>query len=116
MELAKKSDKDILAIVNPMMDNLMEGSTEINHGKHTKDFTDRMKDIVSKDHLEKICKDYQAKWGAFSRRELVAIFRRPTSIAVIWKQWCTKQEGELVAELVIIEQNSKYLVDHAMVY
>ena len=116
MELSRKSDKEILAVANPIMDNLMEGSTEINHEKHTRDFTDRMKRIVSKEYLEKVCKRYQAEWGFFGKREFVAIFRRPSSVAVIWKQWCTKQEGEFVAELVLVEQDSKYLVDHAMVF
>jgi hypothetical protein len=116
MELANKSDEKILEIANPIMDNLMEGSTEINHEKHTRDFTDRMKSIVTKDYLEKVCKRYQAEWGYFSKREFVAVFRRPSSVAIVWKQWCTKQDGEFVAELVLVEKESRYLVDHAMVY
>jgi hypothetical protein len=116
MELANKSDEEILEIANPIMDNLMEGSTEINHEKHTRDFTDRMKSIVTKDYLEKVCKRYQAEWGYFSKREFVAVFRRPSSVAIVWKQWCTKQDGEFVAELVLVENESRYLVDHATVY
>ena len=116
MLLANQSDEDILKIANPIMNNLMEGSTEINHVKHTRDFTDRMKRIVTKDYLEKVCKRYQAEWGYFSKREFVAIFRRPLSIAIVWKQWCTKQDGEFVAELVLVEQDSRYLVDHVMVF
>ena len=116
MELASRSDEEILAIANPIMDNLMEGSTEINHAKHTRDFTDRLKTIVTKDHLEKVCRRYQADWGYFSKREFVAVFRRPTSVAVVWRQWCTKRDGEFVAELVLVERESKYLVDHAMVF
>ena len=116
MELPKKSDEEILKIADPIMDNLMEGSTEINHEKHTRDFSDRMKKIVTKDYLEKVCKRYQAERGYFSKREFVAVFRRPSSAVIIWKQWCTKQEGEFVAEMVLIEKDSKYLVDHAMVF
>lgn len=116
MELAKRSDEEILAVANPIMDNLMEGSTEINHEKHTRDFTDRLKSIVTKDHLEMVCKRYQSEWGYFSKREFVAVFRRPSSIAIVWKQWCTKQEGEFVAEMALVEKDSRYLVDHAMVY
>jgi hypothetical protein len=116
MELATKSDEEILAVANPIMDNLMEGSSEVNHEKHTRDFTDRMKDIVGEEYLQNVCQRYQAEWGYFSRREFVAVFRRPASVAVIWKQWCTKQEGEFVAELVLVEKNSRYLVDHVMVY
>lgn len=116
MELANKSDEEILKIANPIMDNLMEGSTEIDHEKHTRDFTDRMKSLVTKDYLEKVCKRYQTEWGSFSKREFVAVFRRPSSVAIIWKQWCTQQDGEFVAELVLVERDSRYLVDHAMVF
>lgn len=116
MNLANKSDHDIPAIATPIMDNLMEGSTEIDHTKHTKDFTERLKGIVTKEHLENICRRYQAEWGYFSRRECIAVFRRPSSFAIIWKQWCTKQDGEFVAEIVLTEHDSKYLVDHAMVF
>ena len=116
MLLAQQSDEDILKIANPIMDNLMEGSTEIDHAKHIRDFTGRMKHIVTKEHLEKVCRRYQAEWGYFSKREFVAVFRRPSSVAIVWKQWCTKHEGEFVAELVLVEQDSRYLVDHAMVF
>jgi hypothetical protein len=116
MELANKSDEEILKIANPIMDNLMEGSTEIEHERHTRDFTDRLKSIVTKDYLEKVCKRYQAEWGYFTKREFVAVFRRPSSVAIVWKQWCTKQDGEFVAELVLVERESRYLVDHAMVF
>jgi hypothetical protein len=115
MLLANQSDEDILKIANPIMNNLMEGSTDIDHVKHTRDFTDRMKRIVTKDYLEKVCERYQAEWGYFSKREFVAIFRRPSSVAIVWKQWCTQQDGEFVAELVLVEQDS-YLVDHVMVF
>ena len=43
MKLALLTDQEILAIVNPMMDNLMAGSTAINHAQHTQNFTERAK-------------------------------------------------------------------------
>lgn len=116
MELAKLSDQAIREIVEPIMDNLMQGSTEINHAKHTRDFTDRLKTIVSETYLDCVCRDYQSRWGFFTHRECVAIFRRPESIAVVWKQWCSQMPGELVAELVLVEHGGRYQVDHVMVY
>lgn len=111
MKLTTKSDQEILAIAIPIMDNLMEGSTKINHTKHTKIFHK-----TAEEHLKQICRCYQAEWGYFSRREFVAVFRRLSSVAIIWKQWCSKQDGELVAEIVLVEHDSKYLVDHALVF
>jgi len=101
MELANKSDDEILKIANPIMDNLMEGSKEIDHEKHTRDFTDRMKGIVTKDYLKKVCERYQAEWGHFAKREFVAVFRRPSSAAIIcppnkrensWPNWSLLRE------------------------
>ncbi len=94
----------------------MQASTDIDHSRHVKDFTDRMKALVTKDYLEKVCRQYQAEKGYFSHREFVAIFRRPTSVAIVWKQWFTKLQGEFVAEMVLVEQNSRYVVDHVMVF
>jgi hypothetical protein len=116
MRLAEKSDREILAVADPIMDNLMEGPTAIDHDKHTRDFTDRMKRIVTKEYLETVCRTYQAERGYFAKRECVAVFRRPQSVAIVWKQWFTKQAGEYVAELVLVENESTYLVDHAMVF
>jgi hypothetical protein len=116
VRLALKSDPEILAVANPIMDNLMEASTVIDHERHVRDFTDRLKAIVTKDHLEKVCRQYQGEKGYFSRREVIAIFRRPNSLAIVWNQRFTKVAGEFVAEMVLVEQGSRYLVDHVMVF
>ena len=116
MELMQKSDEEILKVAGPIMDNLMAASTDIDHERHVRDFTERLKSLVTKEYLEKVCRQYQTEKGFFSKRECVAIFRRPESVAIVWRQWFTKQQGEFVAEMVLVEQNSRYLVDHVMVF
>ncbi len=116
MNFELMSESEILSIANPIMNNLMSGSTEINHEKHVKDFTLRMKNIVTKEHLKKVCEQYQAEKGIFGERQVVAVFRRPDSAVVVWKQSFTKAKGEFVAEMVLVCQNGQYLCDHAMVF
>ena len=116
MQLAQQSDEQVLAVVNPLMDNLMQGSHEIDHAMHVRDFTQRMKDIVTADRLEEMCSDYQARIGFFEKREVVGIFRRASSVAVVWRQWSSKTDDEYVAEIVIVEKDGRYLVDHAMIF
>jgi hypothetical protein len=116
MNFEHLSENEILDITNPIMDNLMDASTKIDHASHIQDFTDRMKHIVTKEYLQKVCETYQAEKGFFAERELVAVFKRPNSAAIIWKQTFTKAKGEFVAEMVLVHQNGKYLCDHAMVF
>ncbi len=115
MDLAAKSDGEILAIADPIMDNLMDASTAIDYERHVRDFTDRAKSMLSKEWLEFICKDYQSTKGFFTQREFVAIFRRPESVAIVWKQGFSEQAGEFVAEMVLVNKDGRYLVDHVMV-
>jgi hypothetical protein len=116
MNFEEMSKEEILSIANPIMDNLMDASTEINHERHTRDFSERMKNIVTKEYFEKVCSQYQSEKGYFKEREFVSIFKRPDSVAIIWKQNFTKAQGEFVAEMVLINVNGEYRVDHTMVF
>jgi hypothetical protein len=116
MNFENMSEKEILDIANPIMDNLMQASTDIDHVRHVRDFTDRAKAIVTKEHLEWVCNKYQSEKGTWGDREALAVLRRPDSAAIIWKQYCSKVEGEYVAEIVLTHINGRFLVDHAMVF
>lgn len=116
MNFESMSEKEILDIANPIMDNLMEASTDIDHKRHTKDFTERLKKIVTEEHLQKVCRNYQVEKGFFGERSPVAVFKRPESVAIVWKQSFTKAKGEFVAEMVLVYQDGKILCDHTMVF
>ena len=116
MDFTTLSDADILAIANPIMDNLMEASTRIDHAAHVRDFTDRIKAIVTSEHLDYVCRQYQAEKGFFATREPVAVFKRPDSAAIVWRQTFTNAQGDFVAEMVLVHRDGRYLVDHVMVF
>lgn len=116
MTMESMSEDEILRIANPIMDNLMDASTTIDHARHIRDFTGRMKAIVTKEYLQKVCEKYQQEKGYFTTREPVAVFKRPGGAAIIWKQWFSKAPGEFVAEMLLVEKDGKFLVDHAMVF
>jgi hypothetical protein len=116
MTVESMSEDEILRIANPIMDNLMDASTAIDHARHIRDFTERMKAIVTEEYLQKVCEKYQQEKGYFSKREPVAVFKRPGGAAIIWKQWFSNAPGEYVAEMLLVEKDGKFLVDHAMVF
>ena len=45
-------ENEILRIIEPMMDNCLRGSNEDNYAKHARDFTERMKKIVTPENLK----------------------------------------------------------------
>ena len=115
MNWLEMSESEILAIADPIMDNLMQASTDIDHERHVKDFTDHLKSIVTKEILEAQCKDYQTRYGHFAEREFVAVFRKETDAAIFWKQKYTKSTGEHIAFLRLISVNGRILVQNVSV-
>ena len=116
MNFEEVSEQEIWEIANPIMDNLMEASTNIDFEGHVRDFNKRMLKIVTRDYLNEVCVKYQAEKGFFAERVPVAVFRRPDSAAIVWKQFYTKAPGEHVAEMVLVYEDGRFLVDHAMVF
>lgn len=50
-DLTKLNDAEILELIEPMMDRMLEGSARIDHAMHVQDFTDRLKSIVTEERL-----------------------------------------------------------------
>ena len=84
MSFIHMNEKKILDIIEPIMDNCLEGSNEDNYQKHTRDFTDRMKHIVTPENLKKQLSHIPRTY--FTRRKFIHLFRRNKSIGVVWKQ------------------------------
>ena len=107
MNWLEMSEDEILNIANPIMDNLMQASTDINHERHVRDFSERLKKIVTKENLEQQCDEYQNELGYFSDRELMGVVRKDTDVRIFWKQWYTKSNNEFLAFIHLIENNGK---------
>jgi hypothetical protein len=110
------ADQRLWNIASPIMDNLMDASAHIDHARHVRDFTGRMKAIVTLDTCNASANSTRPKKAIFSSRSPVAVFRRLDSVALIWKQSFTKVPGEFVVEMVFVHQDGKYRVDHALVF
>jgi len=83
MNFLEMDEEKILSIVDPILDNCLKGSNENNHAKHVKDFTERMRNIVTLENL-KMQLSHEPR-AFFTNRKFVHLFRRQSSIGVVWK-------------------------------
>jgi len=115
MDLVHRSDEEIMSIVTPIMDNLMEASTEIDYDKHLLNHTERAKKSITREQLDEMCKSYQAKFGFFTERTLMGIARHHNYINVVWKQKMSNTDDEFLAIMCLVQQGGRYLVDRCWV-
>ena len=100
----------ILDIANPIMDNLMEGSTEIDWEKHIRNFDDQLKKIIPKKQFESHCNHYQSTVGFFAQRELVGIYKKSSDVRLFWRQWHISSDDEFVAFLHLKVKDHKEVI------
>ncbi len=110
------SDEEILAIAEPLMQNIIAGTTEVNYEKHTRDFTEDLKGYVTKEAFEEQVALLQNKLGHFSEKKFVDIFRKKEKVSILWKQTLSKTEDEFMNELTLIEQDGRYRVANTFIY
>ena len=113
MNFLKMDDERILGIVDPIMDNCLRGSNENNHAKHVKDLTERMRNIVTPENL-KMQLSHEPR-AFFTNREFVHLFRRQSSIGVVWKQHISTTDDELMNQAIFVEKGGEILIDHCIV-
>lgn len=107
MDWTNMPDDEVMAIATPIMDNLMQAATDVDYERHVRDFDLDTKQELTKDNFETMCQEYQEKWGHFSKRELVGIFRKTANVRMIWRQWCTKSDDEFIASLCLFERDGR---------
>ena len=123
MKLAAMTEEEILGIVEPMMDNCLEGSNEDDHAKHVRDFTDRLKQIVTpEDFRSQKLRDAQLSYsqadrprGLFAGREFVCLIRKKYSIGIVWRQFLSTSDDEFVNHAVFVAIDNKILINHCLI-
>ena len=72
-----------------------------------------MKKIVTPENLKlQLSKQPRA---LFAERKFIYLFRRQSSIGVIWKQYISTSNDELMNQAIFLERNEKILIDHCMI-
>ena len=113
MQFVEMEEEDILRIVEPIMDSCLNGSNEDNHTKHTRDFTERMRKIVTPENLRlQLSKKPRV---LFTERKFIKLFRRQDSIGIIWKQFISTSNDELMNQAIFVERNQQIFIDHCMI-
>ena len=113
MKFLDMSHDEMLCHVEFIMDNCLEGSNKNNHAMHVRDFTERMKHIVTPENLKMQLSMEPRTF--FTLREFIYLFRRQDSIGVIWKQHISTSNDELMNQAIFVERGGKILIDHCMI-
>ena len=71
------------------------------HEQHVRDFTERMKAIVTPENLRRQLTP--RRHGVFTTRTVVGVFRQRAGVGVVWLQRCSASDDELVNHAIFVD-------------
>ena len=116
MNLLEKSDDEIIAIANPIWDNLVKTSNMKDYGGFTKDFGTQMLFGANEVELGKQWANNKLLTSLSEKQEFLGTIRRNQFITVLYKQTSQTMPGEFLGRLVLGVEDGLVKVFGATIY
>ena len=116
MSFLEKSDEEIIAIANPIWDNLVKSSNIKNYGNFTKDFSTQMLFGANEVELGKQWANNKLLTNLSEKYEAFGCLRRGLNITVLFKQTSKEIPGEFLGRLVLGIEDGEVKVFGATIY
>ena len=115
MELVKLSDAQAFELATPIWERMKAGSNEINYKIFSSDFSQELKNLVTRDRFEGQCKEFPLL-TSLGESESAACIRRKDGITIIYRQLSRALEGEFIGQLTLSGTIEKNEVVNVQVY
>ena len=116
MNLLEKSDDEIIAIANPIWDNLVKTSNMKDYGGFTKDFGTQMLFGANEVELGKQWANNKILTSLSHKKIVLGCLRRNLHVTVLYKQASSSIPGEFLGRLVLGVEDDEVKVFGATIY
>ena len=116
MKLVDKTDQEILAIANPIWDNLIKSSNNKDYGGFTKDFSTQMLYGANEVELGKQWAGNRLLTNLSHEKEFLGCLRRNGYVTVLLKQRSDKVPGDFLGRLVLGVEDDNIKVFGATIF
>lgn len=105
-----KTDEEVRAIAEPILDSILEGFKTDDYGKYSKDFDNMLKESISEKKFLDTDRQIQGSIGNYQSREYLGFLVKGQRTLVLWKGRFDRSEDDVLIKLVVSKRNNKYLV------
>jgi len=105
-----KTDEEVRGIVEPMLDNILEGMKVGDYNKYSKDFDDTTEEAVSEKRFLEFDSQVKKHMGNYLSREYLGFLTKTGMTIVLWKAQFDKTEEDILIKLVISKKEDRYLI------
>ena len=116
MNIIEKSDKEILAVANPMWNDLVKYSNNKNYGAFIRNFSEKMLRGANEIEMGKQFARSKLTKGLNKDPEYLGIIRRGQYVSVLYKQINKNLDGEYLGRLVLGYEDDEIKIFGATIF
>ena len=116
MNIIDKTDDEILAIANPLWDDLVKYSNEGKYGEFVKNFSQSLAYGLNQVEVGKQFARSELTRSLAENQDFLGIIRRGEHVTVLYRQKSTKKEGEWLGRLVLGYENDDIKIFGASIF
>jgi hypothetical protein len=109
-EIIGKTDEEVRAIAEPLLDTILEGFKTDNYATYSKDFDTMLKESISESKFLEIDRQIQGSIGDYISREYLGFMVKGKMTVILWKGKFNKSEDDVLIKLVVSKRQDKYVV------
>lgn len=109
------SDEEIIALAEPLLQNMLDGGNALNYAKFSKDFSHGMRSTIPEDlFAEQSIAVKQVRGQCMSRRPL-GVLRKNKTALILWSAHFDKSNDDMLIQLKITYDHGELAITGATI-
>jgi hypothetical protein len=109
-DLVGQTDKDVQAVTDPILDNLLAGFNEGNYQKYSKDFDPTLKESLPEAKFKQVRSEILNKIGQYQSRKYLGSLNQNKFTVALWKGKFSQTASDVLIKLVVSKRPDKVVV------
>lgn len=113
--IVEKTDKQIIALAEPLLQNLLDGANAMNYEKFTHDFSHSMRTVMPHELFMEQTIGLQHVRGKCVSRKPLGVLRKNKTALVIWSSQYEKTDDDMLIQLKLVYEKDKLAISSALI-
>jgi hypothetical protein len=113
--IVESTDEKIIALAEPLLQNLLDGANALNYEKFTHDFSHSMKTVMPHDLFMEQTIGLQHVRGKCVSRQPLGVLRKNKTALVVWSAQYEKTDDDMLIQLKLVFENDKLVISSALI-
>ncbi len=105
-----KNDKQVRAVADPLLDNLLAAFNAGDYAKYSRDFDTTLMEMMPKEKFQKARDELLKKIGKYQSRQYLGFLQPNKQTSVLWKGKFSNAEGDILIKMDVSKRKDKNVV------